>query len=75
MTLTDLARAYYSEGVRGSPIGLRQSQKLLLNDLLYGNGKFKPLRALLKRMGWYEKRRLTRPQLQLIYARLGDWGP
>ena len=72
MTLSDLARAYYSDGCRGHPVGLRQSQKLLLNDLRYGNGKFKPLRSLLKRMGWYENRRLTRPQLQLIYNRLGE---
>jgi len=58
--------------MKGSPIGLRQSKKLFLRDLRYGNGKFKPLRSLLKRMGWYENRRLTKPQLQLIYARLGE---
>lgn len=72
MTLTELAGIYYTEGMKGSPIGLRQSKKLFLRDLCYGNGKFKPLRSLLKRMGWYENRRLTRPQLQLIYARLGE---
>ena len=45
---------------------------LFLRGLIYGNGKFKAIRALLKRMGWYENRRLTKPQLQLIYARLGE---
>jgi|GEM_PF-3366350 len=45
---------------------------LFLRGLLYGSGKFKQLRSLLKRMGWYENRRLTKPQLQLICARLGE---
>ena len=40
MTLTDLARAYYSEGVRGNPIGLSQAKSLFLRDLRFGNGKF-----------------------------------
>lgn len=71
MTLTDLARAYYSEGMKGEPIGLRQSQKLLLNDLRFGNGKFKPLRALLKRTGWKAERPLTKRQIDLIVKRLG----
>ena len=47
MTLTELARAYYSEGVRGNPISLTHSKRLFLRDLRFGNGKFKPLRALL----------------------------
>lgn len=72
MTLTELARAYYSEGCRGHPVSLSQSKKLFLKDLRFGNGRFKSLKVLLRRMGWYENRRLTRPQLQLIYARLGD---
>lgn len=72
MTLTALAKAYYSEGCRGRPIGLSQAKSLFLRDLRFGNGRFKSLRSLLKRMGWYGNRRLTRPQLQLIYARLGD---
>ena len=71
MTLTDLARAYYPEGMKGEPIGLRQSQKLLLNDLRFGNGKFKPLRALLKRTGWKAERPLTKRQIDLIVKRLG----
>ncbi len=71
MTLTDLARAYYPEGMKGEPIGLRQSQKLLLNDLRFGNGKFKPLRTLLKRTGWKAERPLTKRQIDLIVKRLG----
>lgn len=71
MTLTDLARIYYPEGMKGEPIGLRQSQKLLLNDLRFGNGKFKPLRALLKRTGWKAERPLTKRQIDLIVKRLG----
>ena len=71
MTLTDLARAYYPEGMKGEPIGLRQSQKLLLNDLRFGNGKFKPLRTLLKRTGWKAERPLTKRQVDLIVKRLG----
>jgi hypothetical protein len=71
MTLSDLARIYYPEGMKGEPIGLRQSQKLLLNDLRFGNGKFKPLRALLKRTGWYENKRLSQKQIDLIVKRLG----
>ena len=71
MTLTELARVYYSEGMKGEPIGLRQSQKLLLNDLRFGNGKFKPLRALLKRTGWKAERPLTKRQIDLIVKRLG----
>jgi hypothetical protein len=74
MTLTELARAYYSEGVRGAPIGLSQAKSLFLRDLRFGNGKFKPLRALLKRTGWYENKRLSQKQIDLIVARLGDWG-
>lgn len=72
MTLTELARTYYPEGVRGNPISLPQSKKLFLCDLRFGNGKFKAIRVLLKRMGWYPGRRLTPAHLQLIYARLGD---
>ena len=72
MTLTDLARAYYPEGMKGEPIGLRQSQKLLLNDLRFGNGKFKPLRTLLKRTGWKAERPLSKKQIDLIVARLGE---
>lgn len=72
MTLTDLARAYYPEGMKGEPIGLRQSQKLLLNDLRFGNGKFKPLRTLLKRTGWKAERPLSKRQIDLIVARLGE---
>ncbi|MBR4709107.1 MAG: hypothetical protein IKP30_03255 [Bacteroidaceae bacterium] len=71
-TLAELARAYYQEGCRGRPISDRHSRRLFHQDLLFGNGKFKAIRALLKRMGWYENRRLTKPQLQLIYARLGE---
>lgn len=71
MTLTDLARAYYPEGMKGEPIGLRQSQKLLLNDLRFGNGKFKPLRTLLKRTGWKAERPLSKRQIDLIVKRLG----
>ena len=72
MTLTELARAYYPEGMKGEPIGLRQSQKLLLNDLRFGNGKFKPLRTLLKRTGWKAERPLSKRQIDLIVARLGE---
>lgn len=71
MTLTDLARAYYSEGMKGEPIGLRQSKKLFLRDLRFGNGKFKPLRTLLKRTGWKAERPLTKRQIDLIVKRLG----
>ena len=71
MTLTELARAYYPEGMKGEPIGLRQSQKLLLNDLRFGNGKFKPLRTLLKRTGWKAERPLSKRQVDLIVKRLG----
>jgi hypothetical protein len=71
MTLTDLARIYYPEGMKGEPIGLRQSQKLLLNDLRFGNGKFKPLRTLLKRTGWKAERPLSKRQVDLIVKRLG----
>jgi hypothetical protein len=71
MTLTELARAYYSEGVRGNPISLRQSKRLFLKDLHFGNGKFKPLRAMLKRTGWYENKRLSQKQIDLIVKRLG----
>ena len=71
MTLTDLARAYYSEGVRGIPISLRHSKRLFLKDLRFGNGKFKPLRTLLKRTGWKAERPLTKRQVDLIVARLG----
>ena len=71
MTLTELARAYYPEGMKGEPIGLRQSQKLLLNDLRFGNGKFKPLRTLLKRTGWKAERPLSKRQIDLIVKRLG----
>ena len=72
MTLTDLARAYYPEGMKGEPIGLRQSKKLFLRDLRFGNGKFKPLRTLLKRTGWKAERPLTKRQVDLIIARLGE---
>ncbi len=72
MTLTQLAKLYYSEGCRGEPVGSRQSKKLFLRDLNFGNGKFKSIKSLLKRMGWHENRKLTQPQLQVIYARLGD---
>ena len=72
MTLTGLARAYYSEGMKGEPIGLRQSKKLFLRDLRFGNGKFKPLRTLLKRTGWKAERPLTKRQIDLIVARLGE---
>lgn len=71
MTLTDLARIYYPEGMKGEPIGLRQSKKLFLRDLRFGNGKFKPLRALLKRTGWKAERPLTKRQVDLIVKRLG----
>ena len=71
MTLTELARVYYPEGMKGEPIGLRQSQKLLLNDLRFGNGKFKPLRTLLKRTGWKAERPLSKRQVDLIVKRLG----
>ena len=71
MTLTDLARAYYPEGMKGEPIGLRQSKKLFLRDLRFGNGKFKPLRTLLKRTGWKAERPLTKRQIDLIVKRLG----
>ena len=71
MTLSDLARIYYPEGMKGEPIGLRQSQKLLLNDLRFGNGKFKPLRTLLKRTGWKAERPLSKRQVDLIVKRLG----
>lgn len=72
MTLTELARVYYPEGMKGEPIGLRQSKKLFLRDLRFGNGKFKPLRAMLKRTGWYENKRLSQKQIDLIVARLGE---
>lgn len=71
MTLTDLARIYYPEGMKGEPIGLRQSKKLFLRDLRFGNGKFKPLRALLKRTGWKAERPLSKRQVDLIVKRLG----
>ena len=71
MTLTDLARAYYSEGVRGNPISLTHSKRLFLRDLRFGNGKFKPLRTLLKRTGWKAERPLTKRQIDLIVKRLG----
>ena len=71
MTLTDLARIYYPEGMKGEPIGLRQSKKLFLRDLRFGNGKFKPLRTLLKRTGWKAERPLTKRQIDLIVKRLG----
>lgn len=72
MTLSSLARAYYSEGCRGNPVSLSQSKKLFLKDLRYGNGKFKPLKSMLKRMGWHENKRLTPKQISLIIARLGE---
>jgi hypothetical protein len=71
MTLTELARVYYPEGMKGEPIGLRQSKKLFLRDLRFGNGKFKPLRTLLKRTGWKAERPLTKRQVDLIVKRLG----
>lgn len=71
MTLTELARVYYSEGVRGNPISLTHSKRLFLRDLRFGNGKFKPLRTLLKRTGWYENKRLSQKQIDLIVKRLG----
>ena len=74
MTLTELARAYYTEGSRGYPISQRQKERLFLKDLRFGNGKFKPLRALLKRTGWKAERPLTKRQVDLIVKRLGGWG-
>ena len=72
MTLSQLALLYYKEGCRGHPIKSSQSRLLFSQDLCFGNGKFKAIRVLLKRMGWYPGRRLTPAHLQLIYARLGD---
>jgi len=72
MTLSDLARAYHPEGCRGHPVGLRRSQELFRDDLYFGNGKFKAIRVLLKRMGWYPNRRLTPAHIQLIYSRLDE---
>lgn len=70
MTLSQLALLYYKEGCRGHPIKSSQSRNLFSNDLCFGNGKFKAIRVLLKRMGWYPGRRLTPAHIQLINSRL-----
>ncbi len=70
MTLSQLALLYYKEGCRGHPIKSSQSRLLFSQDLCFGNGKFKAIRVLLKRMGWYPGRRLTPAHIQLINSRL-----
>ena len=72
MTLTQLALLYYKEGCRGHPIKSSQSRLLFSQDLCFGNGKFKAIRVLLKRMGWRAERPLTQRHLQLIYSRLDE---
>ncbi len=73
MTLSQLALLYYKEGCRGHPVGESQSRRLFRDDLYFANGKFKAIRVLLKRMGWYPGRRLTPAHIQLIYSRLDNF--
>ena len=70
MTLTQLACKYCPEGRRGGPVSARHSRRLFQEELLYGNGKFKPIRTILQRMGWRKERPLTQLQLQFISSRL-----
>lgn len=66
-----MAREYCSVGVRGKPVGERQSRRLFRREMEKRGERVKSLSQLCKRSGWRRKRMPERAH-ESIVNRLGE---
>lgn len=72
ITLTTLARMYWSCGARGGNVSDRQRVRLFLMELKKTSRHRHTLYSSLKKHGWRRKRRISPALLSIIQSRLGE---